>query len=73
MSVWKYKPGIPFHFAQAVMNIVRNQGKMSDWDKLREYRDAVTFYAWVESVLLDNSIDGAQADIGWWKAKILGN
>lgn len=73
MSVWNYKPGIPFQFAQAVMNIVRDNGTLTDWDKLREYRDADTFYEWIDSILKDNAIEGIETDIGWWKAKILGN
>ena len=68
-----YKAGIPFQFARAVMNIIRDKAILTDWDKLREYRENAFFYAWIQSILEDNEVTGAKADIGWWKAKILGN
>lgn len=73
MTFYIYFPKIPIDLAIAIINVLKSVDRLNDWDKIREYKDRLEFYYWIESIIKDNKVQSNKKDTGWWKAKIIGN
>lgn len=61
---------IPPVVAVAIIRIIQNRQVETNFEVLREYPSADVI-VWIESIMLDN--ERQEPELGWWKAKLLGN
>ena len=71
VQLFLYQNGIPARVALAVIRIIQNKRVESSWQTLRDQDGDV--FEYIESIIVDNGCQGSLGDIGWWRAKIIGN
>jgi len=74
-NTFRFKTGIPHHFALSVMFITSNENVKKSWETVRlKYKENAPVFEWIESILEDNEeISFPMNELGWWKSQLQGH